>query len=264
MKNEKWGQVYEPVPPELDLRLAYTLAQLEEENPKARGLTLRTAVIVMALLLALGGVAYAVISSKVADIYGWFFGAEKKESLLIGDIAMLGQSFTLGDVTYTLDEVIYEGGTLYGTGTMRPREGSNVVLMASDHSIWEPAGYVLHYGDEENVPEDAPTYLELAQERDAKIIRPICNAQGYVKEDGELSSSEVGNFILPSPDGTIRFTFEFEGYGGKIQRSDTYVLRFKVANWEIDQEGYDLRDEDENTYVGAEWDVTVAPSLKGE
>lgn len=264
MKGEKWGQVYEPVPPELDLRLAYTLACLEEEKPGARKLTLRAAVIALALMLALGGVAYAVLASKVADIYGWFYGEEKKESLLAGDIATLEQSYTLGDVTYTLDEVIYEGGTLYGTGTMRPKEGANVVLMASDYYLWDPAGYILHAGDEEAVPEDAPTYLELAQERDAKILRPICYAQGYLQEDGELSSPEVGNFILPNPDGTIRFTFEFEGYQSKINRADSYVIRFVAGNWEIDREGNHLREEPNNTFVSGVWDVTAAPAMKGE
>lgn len=264
MNGEKWGQVYEPVPADLDLRLNDTLSRLQEEEPRGQRMSLRTAVIALALLLALGGVAYAVLASQVADIYGWFYGEKKKQSLLTGDIATLEQSYTLGDVTYTLDEVIYEGGTLYGTGTMRPREGVNVILMASDHYVWEEAGYVLHDGDEANVPEDAPTYLDLAEERDAKILMPICYAQGYFKEDGALSSSEVGNLILPNPDGTIRFTFEFEGYLSKIQRSDTYVIRFTVGNWEVDREGNHLREEPKDTYVRAEWDVAAAPVLKGE
>lgn len=265
MNSEKWGQVYEPVPANLDLRLNDTLSRLQEEESRGRRLSLRTAAIALVLLLALGGVAYAVLASQVADIYGWFFGEETKERLLTGDIALPGQSYTLGDVVYTLDEVVYQGGLLYGTGTMRPRDGSNVVLMASDHYVWEEAGYILHVGDEEQVPEDAPTYLELAEERNAKIIQPICYVQGYIKEDGELSSSEVGNLIVPTTDGVIRFAFDFEGYAGeRIQQSDTYVIRFKVASWEIDREGNPLREEPQNTFVWAEWDVPVAPQLKGE
>lgn len=264
MKRENWGQVYEPIPPALDLRLAYTLARLEEENPRPRKLTLRTAALVLALLLALGGVAYAVLVSNVADIYGWFYGKEKKESLLSGDRAMTEQSYTLGDVVYTVDEVIYAGGTLYGTGVMRPREGANVVLLASGHSIGEAAGYNLHIGGDEEVPEDAPSYLEVAEERGAKIVTPLCNVLGYEQEDGSLSSSEVGIISLQNADGSIRFTFEFEGTQNKIPRAEAYVIRLKVAHWEVDREGYPLRDDDENTYMGAEWDVRVMPTLKGE
>lgn len=267
MKRNQWDQVYEPVPQALDQRLENTFSQLHEHEPEARvarRLPFRTAAIVMAIIVALGGVAYALLTSKTADIYGWFFGDTHKERLLAGDIALTEQSYTLGDVVYAIEEVIYENGTLYGTGIMKPKEGANIILMASDHYVWEPAGYVLHIGDEEVVPDNAPTYLELAEERDAKIIMPGCYIQGFVDEKGELSSSEYGSLILPNTDGTIRFTFEFQGYGGKVPQSDTYTIRLKSANWEVDKDNNHLREEPQNTFISEEWDVTVTPELKGE
>ena len=263
MKQNEWKQVYEPVPQALDRRLAYTFSLLREE-PERRRLPLRTAVAVLALLVALAGIGYAVFSSQIVEIFGRFYGQERKESLLAGDIAIPEKSITLGDVTYTLDEVIFQDGTLYGMVTMKPGEGADVVLMASDHYIWEPAGYVLHIGDEEQVPEEAPTYLELAETADAKIIMPICNVEGYINEKGELSSSEVGMIILPNTGGTVRMTFEFAGYGGEVMRSDTYTIRLRVANWEVDRAGNHLREDANNTYIGTDWEVTVTPELRGE
>lgn len=262
MKQEQWSQMHEPVPQAVDQRLASVLSRLEEE-PARRRAPLRTAVIALALLLALGGVAYAVLTSQTADFFGWFHGPAKRESLLAGDIAAEAQSYTLGDVMYTLEEVVYQNGMLYGIGTMRPKEGAGVVLMASDHYLWEPAGYVLHIG-EEQIPPDAPTYLELAQQQDARILMPICQAQGFMREDGTLSCSEVGIITVPRPDGTIRFTFEFQGYEGEIQRASSYAIRLRVANWEVSREGEHLRQEPQDTYVGADWDVTVTPERKGE
>ena len=60
---------------------------------------------------------------------------------------------TLGSVTYTVTDVIYEGGVLYGTVVMEPAEGENVVLMPEDSDVSEPAGYNIHCG--EAAPEGA-------------------------------------------------------------------------------------------------------------
>lgn len=267
MKRNQWNQVYEPVPQALDQRLANTFSQLREHEPEARvarRLPLRTAAIVMALVVAVCGVGYALFSSQLADVFGWFYGQEKQEELLSGDIAITEQSYTLGDVTYTLNEVVYKDGMLYGLMTMRPRDGANVVLMASDHYVWETSGYNLHLGDKEEIPGDTPTYLELAEAQDAKIIMPICNMLGYVDENGELTVSDVGIVTLPNPDGSVRITFEFAGYDSEVNRADAYTLRLKPANWEVGRDGNHLREEGQSTYIGEEWEVTVTPEMKGD
>ncbi len=231
--------------------------------------TLRTAVIAMAILLALAGVAYALIESKTADIFGWFYGNETKENLLTGDIAPSGQSYTLGDVVYTLDEVIYKDGYLYGTGTIRAAEGANVVLMAEDYFVTDPAGYGLHYGGDEIIPDGAPTYADLARERSAKILLAKCVADGVLNEEGTLNASEIGYIQLPQADGTIRFTFEFQGSIGqdgnhavvldRIDRAPTYDIQLYIANWEVTADGEWLREEPNNTWQKTEWVVTVTP-----
>lgn len=272
MKREDWQRAYQPLPDTLETRVYSTLAKLEEEKRPASRLSLRTAVILVAALLALGGVAYAMIQSKTADIFGWFYGGEMKEELLAGDIAPSGQSHRLGDIVYTLDEVIYRGGTVYGTGTMRAAEGANIVLMAEDYFVDEPAGYLLHYGGE-TIPEDAPSYAELAEERNAKIILAMCRPNGILNEDDSLNASEIGYSLMPQHDGSIRFYFQFAGGAVEdgrmteqsIDRAQIYRLSLLVLSWEVTRDGEWLRDDaDVDTRLRDEWVVTVTPTMKGE
>lgn len=272
MKQQDWRRAYEPLPAALSRQVAHTLSRLETEKSMRRG-SFRTAAIVLAILLALGGVAFALIESKTADIFGWFYGSEKKQELLAGDIAYSGQTYRLGDVVYTLDEVVYKDGFVYGTGTIAAADGANLVLIAEDYGVNVAAGYLLYYGEEE-IAENAPSYAELAAQRGAKIVLAKCVADGVLNADGTLNASEIGYTQLPQPDGTIRFTFEFEGRGGTaegewvvvdaIERAARYDVQLHLSNWEVTSEGDWLREDPENTYLSHEWTVAVTPAMKGE
>lgn len=270
MKQQDWRRAYEPLPAALPHQVAHTLSRLEGEGPARKG-SFRTAAVVLAVLLTLGSAAYGLLESKTADIFGWFYGEEKKRELLAGDIAPSGQSYQLGYVVYTLEEAIYKDGVVYGTGTIKPAEGAKLVLIAEDYGVNEPAGYLLHYGQEE-IPDDAPSYAELAAQKDAKILLAKCVANGVLNQDGTLNASEIGYTQLPQPDGTIRFTFEFQGGGAEdgkwiadtIERAESYDVSLHLANWEVTPEGDWLREDPENTYLTYEWTVTVTPVTKGE
>ncbi len=271
MTREDWRRAYGPLPETLEGRVFLALAQLKEEEKPVRKLTLRTAAIILALLLALGGAAYALFESKTADIFGWFYGDGKKQELLQGDIAPVEQRYQLGDVVYTVDDVIYKDGSVYGTGTISPAQGANVVLIPMDYGVNEPAGYILHFGDE-TIPDDAPSYAELAKERGARILLAECVANGVLNDDGTMNASEIGFENLPQADGSIRFTFEFEGGAAEdgkaaedtIERSTQYALSLYIANWEVTPDGSWLREEPQNTWLQTDWPVTVVPTVKGE
>ncbi len=168
MKRSEWQRAYDPDPVRLEARVRHTLANLDAA-PAARPRALRTALIAALVLALLGGIALAVYESRTADLAGWFGGEERKDELLSGDIAPSGESTRLGDVIYTLDDVIYKDGTIYGSGVIRAAEGANIVLIDENSGIHEPAGYPLHYGKDYTVPDDAPSYVELAQERGARL-----------------------------------------------------------------------------------------------
>lgn len=271
MKREEWQKAYEPLPEALACRVSSTLARLDKEEKPVRRISLRTAAIALAIVLALGGVAYAVIASQTADLFGWLYGQETKESLLAGDIAPSGESTVLGDVVYTLDDMIYKDGMVYGTGTIHPKEGANIVLLPEDYGVNEAAGYLVHYGPED-IPEDAPSYAELAAQRGAKIILAKCVANGVLNEDGSLNASEIGYTQMALKDGTIRFSLEFAGgevregvlEAQEIHRQESYRLSLRISNWEVTPEGDWLREEPGDTYLKDEWTVTITPVRKGE
>lgn len=270
MNQTEWQKAYEPIPQQLEYRVSHTLEQLDGpiRNPRKK---LRLSVLTAALILALCGVAFAMIHSQTADIFGWFYGEDMKNELLAGDIAPSGQSVQLGNVVYRLDEVVYSDGFIYGTGTILPADGANIVLIAEDYGVNDRAGYILHYGDEV-IPDDAPTYAELAQQRGAKIVLAKCVANGVTNPDGSLNASDIGYTQLPQADGSIRFTFEFTGgevENGRlnettIDRAQSYTISLRIGNWEVTPDGTWLREELNNTWLKQEWIVTVTPIEKGE
>ena len=251
MKRSEWQRAYDPDPVRLEARVRHTLANLDA-TPAARPRALRTALIAALVLALLGGIALAVYESRTADLAGWFGGEERKDELLSGDIAPSGESTRLGDVIYTLDDVIYKDGTIYGSGVIRAAEGANIVLIDENSGIHEPAGYPLHYGKDYTVPDDAPSYVELAQERGARLILAKCVADGVLDENGEPDS--VGYDQIPQPDGTIRFYFEFAGREGGIERAESYDVILSIANWEVTPEG---------EWYDQDWDEWVVV-LEGE
>ena len=257
MRDQKeWQQAYEPLPDKLHQTVCCTLNELEEK--KAKKPSAKTVVLVMALVLAVCGTAVALIDSKTADIFGWFYGEETKEALLSGDMAVSGESYTLGDVVYTLDEAVYSEGTLYGTGTIAPKDGANVVLMAEDYSVNDPAGHMLHFGDEE-IPADAKTYLQLAEETGASILQVRLIPNG-IMVNGELTCTDsIGGEVIPQTDGTFRFTFEISNEEGSLERQDSYELNLYIRNAVMDANDT-LSDREQ--WETTDWILTVVPQTE--
>lgn len=271
LEDINFKKTFGDIPDSFERRVQHTLHQTKAEAKSMKKITFRTSLILAALLMFITAVAYALITSPTADIFGWFYGENKKEELLSGDIAPSGASYRLGDVVYTLDEAIYKDGFIYGTGFIRPAEGANVILIPDDYGIHEAASHLLHYG-QETIPEDVPSYAELAEERGATILLAQCVADGILEADGTMNAAEVGYTQLPQPDGSIRFTFEFQGGGTKndkiaptpIERSPSYDVQLHIANWEITPSGVWLREGSESTLLQHEWIITISPTMKGE
>ena len=214
--------------------------------------------LVMALaLVLLAAAAIASILSPTAEIFGFLYGKEKQEILLKGDIAAIGQVRTVGDLVVTLEEVVYqaEGDMtgLYGTGIIAPKDGSQVVLIPEDYSPASPAGYTLHYGKDEEVPEDAPTYLEQADKTGSKLLQVSVRPDSLMIADKRVDV-DVGYSLLPLPDGRVRFAFELAGRG--VLRASEYHLRMDLVWFELDGQGEPVGDVKVDS-----WDVLVVPQL---
>ena len=259
--REELLRAFGETPQAFKARIGYTLRRLTADQEERRGKRklVLAPVLVLILALLLAGVAAAALYPRTAERFGELYGEDFGARLLQGDAAESGERCTLESVTYTVTDVIYEGGVLYGTVVMEPAEGENVVLMPEDADVSEPAGYNIHCG--EAAPEGADTYAELAAERGARIVMAKCVPDGYVLDSGAMSG-DIGYSDTVTQDGAIVSSFELYGWNGGIERSDSYTLRFYLSSWEVTPQGEWLREEPDNTWVRETWDVTVTPSLR--
>ena len=240
LDSEQLKALFPETPPAFTAFVDKNLEKLiaGKETPvmkKKLSLGLALALILTALTAA---AAVAAILSPTAEIFGFLYGKDKQEALLKGDIAALGSVHEAGDLEVTLEDVVYqtEGDMqgLYGTGLIAPREGSRVVLIPEDYSPNDAAGYILHYGRGEEVPEDAPSYAELAEKNGARmlVVRAMLET---VSVDGKVLETEVGYSLIPQADGSVRFAFEM--IYEQMRRADSYDLAMYLSSYEVDAQG---------------------------
>ena len=156
----------------------------------------------------------------------------------------------MGDVTYTIEEMIYktegEFPGLYGVVRIAPAKDANVVIMPEDLSVDDPAGYLLHYPNaDQTISGDALSYAELAQERGAKLL-VVRAAVNQIAIDGEPYGGCFGESWLPQSDGTLLGTIEITD---DLPRADHYELTLWLSNWETTLQGKWLQEEPDNTWL---------------
>lgn len=256
MTQNDLQRMYGSTPVSFQQRVAQTLTRPSAfRAPRA---ALRVALITALLTVLTLGVCAAVFGSQVADIFGWFYGDRMKQELLNGNIAQQEQSVQIGDVIYTLQEVVYIDDGLYGVGRISPASDS-VVLLAEDYQLTDEAGYGLYYGPESRAPSGAPTYAELARQKNAKVLQVSTVAEAVGVDGGTvLPLACVGYSLIPQLDGSVQFTFEIPT-GVAVEQGSEYTIRLWSANWEVAEDGTWLCEEPNDTYQGQSWDAVVFP-----
>lgn len=216
--------------------------------------SLRLALVCALILVLLTAAAYAVFSPRVAEVFGAAYGPAAQERLQAGRSAQPESSIELGGVRYTLHEVTYIDSGLYAVATIRPADGSKIVLLPQEEDDPDtPVGT-----DRYNAihPGSAPTYGEKAAETGAKLIyAEIAVDQIAVDGGPALSPACYGVSSHPQEDGSVLYTLEIDA-GTAVTAGESYTLHLWVSHWE-----YDRRDE---TYEGEEWLVTVTPKAAEE
>lgn len=258
MNRNDLKRMYGSTPQSFQNRIEQTLAHARVQESRTRRPVWRV-VLVTALVLALSlGTCLALFHSQVAEYFGWFYGDDLQQELLTGNIAWQEQSVQIGDVIYTLQEVTYIDNGLYGVGRISPAN-ENVVLLAEDYAVTDAAGYGLFYSPESHAPEGAPSYAELAKQKNAKIVQ-VSTVPEAVGVDGGtvLPLGTAGYSLLPQQDGSVTFAFEI-ATGVAVEEGSEYVIRMWSSNWEVTQEGEWLREEPNDTYLGENWDAVVYP-----
>ena len=229
--------------------LAQRVKNSAEGSEKIVKKKISTAMILAIVLVIVGATALAAtLYPRTADRFAENFGKEFGEHLNQGDTAQVGTSYTLGDVQYTVTDVIWADGRLYGTVVAEPAEGANVVLMTMDEMEGEGVNSLSADGTK--------TYLQLAQEKNAKLLEIDCMPKGYVL-DGKTFAGDIGVFYGTLEDGNPVVSFEMSGLNGGIERADAYQLVLLLRSWEVSQKNERAADGER-----FEWTVEAAPEMK--
>ena len=269
------NKVYGDVPSSFSHRVEYALRRCEKEeiNPMKRKSFV--AVLITVLCLAMATTAVAAALSKTVEFFVFEYGERVREKMESGTVAPGGQFTQLNDVVFTLsdavvvpDQVMWtvESGdvdtpvdtlSFYATGVMSVAEEENIILLACDeYTVNDPAGYALYYPNWPKAPEGAPTYAEIAKEKDATIRMVNCVPNGIVKEtDGSYYPCTPGASIIPLADGTVHFSAELTLECENAPVLDSYQLSLYISTEDIDLQGNPI----EGTRRGQDWIVTLTP-----
>lgn len=248
-------QMYGTTPDSFKRRVAFALRETARPQYTVRRLKLRTALIAAMVLVLVAVGAYAVFSSRVAETFGQHYGQETKEWLEKGEVDTEKHSFTIDEVIFTLEEVVYRSNGLYGVGTITVQEGSNTVLIPEDYEPDLPYGYDA-YAESAPVPEGTPTVKDAAMEKGGRmlVVRALPNRIGV---DGGvlLDPGSVGSSHEYKRDGSLAFMFELsDAYA--VTKGESYEIEMWSSIVEMNADGSTK----ETTGHGENWNVHIKPA----
>lgn len=228
-----------------------------------------TMVLLMVCLFASASVALATIVSSTAQRFGDLYGEGWTNAALRGDIDTSRLSVQLGDVVYTMDDVIITGiaqeaGSLteddslctriLATGTISAAQGANVVLMPEDYLLSDPWNYDPYYSGHASMPADAVSVREKAAETGATILCTRATANGLLDDEGNLYEGDILYTGIVQEDGSLVFHMEID-LAQPVPRQESYTLSVYIANHQVTPDSDHLMD----TRVSQDWVFTVHP-----
>jgi len=226
-------------------------------------------VLLIICLFLSASVALAAIISNTAQRFGDLYGEDWTDAALRGDIDTSNPSIQIGDVVYTMDDVIVTGiaremeglteddtmcTRILATGTMRAAEGTNVVLMPEDYLVSDPWNFDPYYNGHANIPAGVVSVIEKAAETDAEILCTRATANGLVDSEGNLYDCDIVYTGIMQEDGSIVFHMEI-GLFEPIPRQDSYTLSVYIANHQVTSENEHLME----TRISKDWVFTIHP-----
>ena len=200
------------------------IAQAKGEKPVKRKISIAL-VLCIVLGIAIIGTACALLaSSQVADFFRQYWNHDLGDWLQEGKIAQIGESVTVGDVFFTLDEVVYRDRGIYGVGTARPADPQNVLVpmdMADDWNVWSRK-------------EEGKALIDLAAASNGKLITVNCIPDRIGVDEGTMLTVNAGVYNVRNDDGSITFSFEASGYALEDGISYQVTLEYETAELETD------------------------------
>lgn len=230
MNENKLKSMYGQTPQSFENRIRYTLAKAE--SAPIRRLPLRTALVAACITVLTVSAGLAAFSSQVADFFGKLYGDDKRDELISGKIAHTGDSVTIANVTYTLDEVVYIESGLYGVGRIIPAD-ENTRILTYDYTA-----------------EDLPALTGDEQLLYAQVIAEAVSVDGGDMID--LPTSSYSCELLGN--GSVQYAFTLPT-GTAVTNGASYTLRMRVSTYQATKDGQRLED----THTIETWFVTFEP-----
>ncbi len=209
----------------------------------------RSAALVLCILLGLSiiGTACALSSSQVAEFFGLHWSQELGESLKEGKAAQIGESVTIGDVVFTLDEIVYKNRALYGVGTARPVHENDVIVPMD---IAENPEYF-------TINEEARALVEKAKASGGKMLTTDSMPTKIGVDEGTmLTPGCIGYYDLVNGDGSVTFSFEASD-GFAVNEGTSYQILMESWVWQMNENGEKI----DGTRIQGDWTVSCVPII---
>ena len=200
------------------------IAQAKGEPEMKKKMT-SSLVLVIVLCLALIGGAYALFSSQVAEFFGKHWNKDMGDWLQDGKIAQVGESVTVGDVVFTLDEVVYRTRGIYGVGTAKPVNAKDVLVpmdLADDWGTWSQK-------------KEGKDLIFLATVTGGRLLTVNCIPDKVGVDEGTMLTVNAGVYNVRNEDGSITYSFETSGYA--LEDGTSYQMALDYETAELSPEG---------------------------
>lgn len=201
------------------------IAQAKGEKPVKRKISLALVLCIVLGIAAIGTACALLASSQVADFFRQYWGKDMGDWLEEGKIAQVGESVTVGDVVFTLDEVVYRDRGIYGVGTARAVDSKDVLVpmdMADDWTIWSQK-------------EEGKALVSQAAATNGKLITINCIPDKIGVDEGTMLTVDAGVYNVRNDDGSITFSFEASGYA--LEDGTTYQVTLEYETTELGPDG---------------------------
>lgn len=243
--------IFPEIPASCDHALMSAARSVKEETRMKKHYPIRRTLIIAAALVAISAAALAVYAPRVAELFGYFDGADFQAWLEEGDVARPEASIKVDGVTFTLDEVVYRDNGLYGCGTITPPKGMEIVVLDAEAS--DPWGFDAHHGAK--APEGTPTIAQKAAQDGSELRHADVSLEKVGVDGGELQRPEVyGADMLPQADGSWQYLFLIDDKS--VPQGDMYTIVLSASVSKMTEEG--VVDASSSEY--AEWTVDIEPT----
>lgn len=270
-------KTYGSVTDSFDARVRASLSKIERDERTATVTTvrrrpyLRTAIIV-AVLLALTATAVAAVYSRTGEFF-LRHGAPGamdifQHDMEVGQIALGNASTQVGNVAFTLDDVLWGEDHIYATGTFRIAEGVEGYMLMDFGD--EPHHRYAPFGTER---EDATvTYAEYAEEKGLTLLNAEIFLNGVIDAQGELVLMETSFFAVPEAEGVFRYGLMVFPHAEDLAsaREGGYVASFELTVYDYGEGSRFIPPDDDDPWgywqpgstISENWVIPLPPETE--